>query len=61
LINWERDDKRAGIEVSEEGWDAESVSYAYVFELNGDILMLHQGNEIGRYGFGLAKLKSYNQ
>ncbi len=60
LINWKRDDNRAGIKVSESGWDSESVSYAFIFELNNDIFMLYQGNEIGRYGFGLAKLDSYN-
>ncbi|HEV7780582.1 MAG TPA: hypothetical protein VGO58_04915 [Chitinophagaceae bacterium] len=61
LLTWKRNDQRAGITVSESGWDSESVSYPFVFELDNTIYMLHQGNEIGRYGFGLAKLKSYNQ
>lgn len=60
LLNWKRDDVRAGITVSETGWDSESVSYPYVFELDNTIYMLHQGNEIGRNGFGLAQLESYN-
>ena len=33
-----------------------SVSYAHVFELDDEIYMLYQGNEMGRYGFGLAQL-----
>lgn len=57
LINWNRDDIKAGIDVSEEGWDSESVSYAHVFELDSNIYMIYQGNEIGRFGFGLAQLE----
>lgn len=60
LLNWKRNDKNAGIAMSEDGWDHESVSYPFVFELDNNIYMLHQGNEIGRYGFGLAQLESYN-
>jgi sucrose-6-phosphate hydrolase SacC (GH32 family) len=59
LINWIRDDTRAGIDVSEEGWDSETISYSHVFELDENIYMLYQGNEIGRFGFGLAKLVDY--
>ena len=58
LINWDRDDKKAGIEASESGWDSESVSYPFVFELNKKIYMFYQGNEIGRFGFGLAQLEN---
>jgi len=60
LLNWVRDDAGAGISASEEGWDSESVSYPYVFELDNKVYMLYQGNEIGKYGFGLAQLDSYN-
>jgi len=57
LINWTRDDIHAGIDVSKEGWDSESVSYAHVFELDSNIYMFYQGNEMGRFGFGLAQLE----
>jgi sucrose-6-phosphate hydrolase SacC (GH32 family) len=60
LLTWKRDDSKAGISESETGWDSESISYPYVFELDNNIYMLYQGNEMGRYGFGLAKLESYN-
>jgi predicted GH43/DUF377 family glycosyl hydrolase len=60
LFHWTRDDDQAGISASKEGWDSESVSYAHVFSLDGRLLMLYQGNEMGRYGFGLAQLESYN-
>jgi hypothetical protein len=57
LITWVRDDSRAGIDVSEKGWDSEMVAYPHVFELDGNIYMLYLGNEVGRYGFGLARLE----
>jgi len=59
LVHWTRADEQAGIERSVEGWDAESVSYGHVFELDERIYMLYQGNEIGKNGFGLAILESF--
>lgn len=59
LINWTRDDTKAGIEISAEGWDSEMVSYPHVFELDGAVYMFYLGNQVGRFGFGLAKLDSY--
>lgn len=60
LINWERADEKAGIQVSEgEEWDSESISYPHVFELDGKIYMLYLGNYVGKYGFGLAELENY--
>ena len=56
LIEWLRDDSKAGIEVSAEGWDSEMISYPHVFELDGNTYMLYLGNQVGRYGFGLAIL-----
>jgi predicted GH43/DUF377 family glycosyl hydrolase len=57
LKHWTRDDQSAGIGTSKQGWDNESISYGFVFELDNRILMLYQGNEIGRFGFGLAELE----
>lgn len=57
LINWHRDDNKAGIDVSEEGWDSEMISYPHVFELDGKIYMMYLGNQVGKYGFGLAELE----
>ena len=56
LTDWLRDDAKAGIDVSESGWDAEMISYPHVFELDGAVYMLYLGDQVGRYGFGLAKL-----
>jgi predicted GH43/DUF377 family glycosyl hydrolase len=57
IINWERNDSKAGIDVSELGWDSEMVCYPHIFEVDGKIYMLYLGNEVGRYGFGLAELE----
>lgn len=57
LINWTRDDSKAGIDVSAEGWDSEMISYPHVFELDKEVYMFYLGNGVGKYGFGLAKLE----
>lgn len=58
LIDWTRDDANTGIDVSAEGWDSEMQCYPHVFEMDGDIYLLYNGNEFGRFGFGLAKLEN---
>lgn len=60
MINWIRDDSKVGIDISEEGWDSDSIAYPHVFELDGNLYMMYLGNEVGKFGFGLAKLESYN-
>jgi hypothetical protein len=57
LIDWVRDDNKAGIDVSDEGWDSEMISYPHVFELDGYTYMAYLGDQVGRYGFGLAMLE----
>lgn len=56
LLRWTRQDERAGMQVSAQGWDSQMVSYPNVFELDGRFHMLYQGNEMGRSGIGLARL-----
>ena len=56
MVDWERDDSKAGIDVSEDGWDAEMISYPHVFAMDGRIYMAYLGNQVGRHGFGLAVL-----
>jgi hypothetical protein len=57
LETWTRDDGKAGIDVSDEGWDSEMISYPHVFELDGKTYMFYLGNQVGRHGFGLAELE----
>lgn len=55
-ISWDRLDEDAGITVSEEGWDSESIEYPCLFDHEGDRYMAYNGNGYGRSGFGLAVL-----
>lgn len=61
LINWTRDDTKAGLELSVQGWDDQSLAYPHVFEVDDQLYMLYLGNEFGRHGFGLAKLEGYSR
>ncbi|MBQ2645515.1 hypothetical protein IJG14_08110 [bacterium] len=58
-INWEKitDNKSAGIDVSNSGWDSEMVCYPYVFKHKNNIFMLYNGNGYGKTGFGIAILE----
>ena len=57
LLHWIRDDENAGISLSEKGWDSQMMSYPHLFECDEQIYMLYNGNEFGKYGFGIAKLE----
>ena len=57
MLHWTRDDSKAGIDISQDGWDSEMIAYPHVFELNDKIYMFYLGNNVGRYGFGLAELE----
>lgn len=57
LVTWTRDDGRAGIDVSAEGWDAQMISYPHVFDVGGRTYLAYLGNDVGRGGFGLAVLE----
>ena len=58
LVNWVRDDSSVGIDVTEGDWDSDMLCYPHVFECDGSIYLLYNGNEFGRYGFGLARLRT---
>jgi hypothetical protein len=54
---WTRDDAGVGIDVSSEGWDSDMQCYPSVFEWEGSVYLLYNGNEFGRLGFGVAVLE----
>ena len=58
LVHWTREDSCAGIDVSADGWDSEMICYPHIFELNGQWIMLYNGNNFGKEGFGYAILES---
>jgi len=58
-IDWIREDEKVGITISEKAddFDCDMVAYPNVFEVNNKIYMIYLGNEVGKYGFGLAEFK----
>nr|WP_320118358.1 hypothetical protein [uncultured Marinifilum sp.] len=61
LLHWKRNDNKAGITISEQGWDSEMIAYPHVFKLDQKIYMLYLGNSVGKYGFGIAELEEYSK
>ncbi len=53
-IVWERKDDRAGLPVSQGGWDSEMITYPVIFRHRDTLQMLYNGNGYGRTGIGLA-------
>ena len=56
-VRWSRQDEKVGLQVSNSGWDSESLAYPYVFDHKGERFMLYNGNQYGKSGFGLAVLR----
>ena len=57
LKTWVRDDSCVPAEGASGEWDADMQCYPHVFECDGRICLLYNGNEFGRRGFGLAMLE----
>ena len=57
LINWIRNDNQIELVPSPGEWDSEMQCYPHVFECDGNIYLLYNGNEFGRFGFGIARLE----
>jgi hypothetical protein len=56
LVNWTRDDDHPKLDGTPSEWDSDMQCYPHVFECDGKIYLLYNGNEFGRHGFGLAEL-----
>ncbi|WP_116137892.1 hypothetical protein [Trinickia diaoshuihuensis] len=52
---WTRLDERAGLDVSESGWDSFMVAYPEVAEAGGRLYCFYNGNGFGASGFGYAE------
>lgn len=57
LVHWVRDEADALPEPAPGEWDSQMACYPHVFECDGQVYLLYNGNEFGRYGFGLAVLE----
>lgn len=56
LSNWTRADDFFTFETGSDDWDSDMVCYPHVFQCDGKVLLLYNGNQFGRYGFGAAQL-----
>lgn len=54
--DWVRKDSESGIDVSDDGWDSETLDYPAMFEYKNEKYLLYCGNGYGKTGFGIAKL-----
>lgn len=57
LVTWTRDDEKVGLGLAEREWDSEMQCYPHLFRCGNEVCLLYNGNEFGRYGFGLARLE----
>lgn len=56
LVSWIRDDDNPKLAGTPGEWDSDMQCYPHVFECEGKVFLLYNGNEFGRYGFGVAEL-----
>ncbi|MEW5739593.1 MAG: hypothetical protein AB1938_11740 [Myxococcota bacterium] len=57
LLSWTRDDEEPALTGTPGEWDSDMQCYPHVFECDGQIYLLYNGNEFGRLGFGAARLE----
>ena len=60
LKSWVRTDDKSGLESSTEDWDSDMECYPNLFQVDQQVYLLYNGNQFGKFGFGLAKLMSVN-
>ena len=58
LNNWTRNDELGGVFISKnkEDWDSEMLCYPHIFNVKEKVYLLYNGNQFGKFGFGLAEL-----
>ncbi|CAN7608541.1 hypothetical protein [Devosia sp. LjRoot3] len=57
LRHWTRDDDNPGLEGTAGEWDSDMQCYPHAFSHEGRYYLLYNGNEFGKFGFGLAVLE----
>jgi hypothetical protein len=58
MIHWTRDDGNLGLQFGDD-WDSDMMCYPHWFRCDDKLYLLYNGNDFGRYGFGLAVLKEW--
>lgn len=58
LKDWTRADDLLNIDLTYDAneWDGEMMCYPHLFKVNNDVYLLYNGNQFGKFGFGIAKL-----
>ena len=56
VIQFLKEDEELNFHPSPDGWDNKWVSYGALFTVNNITYMVYNGNEMGKDGFGIAKL-----
>ena len=56
LMSWHRDDAALGLVGTSGSWDQDMQCYPHLCVVNGEMLLLYNGNAFGKDGFGLAKV-----
>ena len=51
---WDRNDSKAELSVSPDGWDSKAIDKMEAIHHNGNIYMFYNGNGFGYDGIGLA-------
>jgi len=57
---WHRNDAMLNFHPSDDGWDDKTVSYGALFTIDEITYMVYNGNQMGKDGFGLARLINKN-
>lgn len=57
LKHWIREDDNPAIYTTDGSWDSDMMCYPCAFQVDDSTYLLYNGNEFGKYGFGLAKLE----
>lgn len=57
-INWQRRPDKFAFPTLKEGWDSEMLEYASVMKYQNKYIMLYNGNDFGKDGFGYAELEN---
>ena len=57
-LNWTRDDDHPQLHGTPGEWDSDMQCYPNAFECDGQVYLLYNGNQFGRFGFGLAMLEA---
>jgi len=58
LTDWTRRDETLNFDLPHDGWDSQMQCYPNAFVMDQKLFLLYNGNDFGKYGFGLAELES---